>query len=69
LTLSADGRHLLVAQHQGVQLVETRRGRVVARISPAKGGLVSRAVFSPDGRQLAIASQYGLSVCPRPGGE
>jgi WD40 repeat protein len=52
---SSDGRWLAAAlQRRDISLIDTRAGRVVARLTnPSQGSVVS-ALFSPDGRYLAV---------------
>jgi WD40 repeat protein len=57
---SRDGHHLLSAAHDGsVRIWDAETGMVIHQLADAALGLVTQALYAPDERRVAIASQSG----------
>ncbi len=57
---SADGKHVLSTCHDGsVRISDSRSGRMLYELRDEAIGLPEEAVYSPDGRTVAVATQSG----------
>ena len=63
LEFSPDGRSLAMTTYGGrVELMAYPSGEVVKTLTTGNGSPIQRVIFSPDGKQLAVAEAYGIRL-------